>query len=305
MSARGQTRLVVGIGDIHGRFHRVQEWIARLEEARGRVCDLVLAVGDVEAFAHAEDHRRKAAKRAMPAEFADYAEGRARMQRPMYFIGGNNEDFEALHGLQAGGALVENVRYLGRAGVTELDGLRVGFLSGIMAPKHFDTPLVDPKTQQTRKQAGYFRAPEAAAMKNAKDVDILLVHEWPKGLLKRRAPGEAPPRPLRAYRFPWIGNVISREVMEKVRPRWLMAGHSHVPFATSVAHPDGSITRVACLDQAAKPEGAVFWIEFTDGEAARAGWGIDGKVAWHAGEPFTELLTPDVAAADHMDPEMH
>jgi hypothetical protein len=28
--------LVVGIGDIHGRFHRVQEWLAALEQALGR-----------------------------------------------------------------------------------------------------------------------------------------------------------------------------------------------------------------------------------------------------------------------------
>ena len=42
----------------------------------------------------------------MPAEFAEYADGLRRMKRPLYFIGGNNEDFEALHdcarGLRAG-----------------------------------------------------------------------------------------------------------------------------------------------------------------------------------------------------------
>ncbi|HET7042205.1 MAG TPA: hypothetical protein VFI13_09295, partial [Gemmatimonadales bacterium] len=73
MAKRGGTRLVVGVGDIHGRFHRVQQWLAALEGALGHDADLVFAVGDVEAFINAEDHRRKAAKRAMPAEFADIA----------------------------------------------------------------------------------------------------------------------------------------------------------------------------------------------------------------------------------------
>src|SRR5438552_6571956 len=92
--------LTVGIGDIHGRFHRVQEWLAALEAALGRPIDLAFAVGDVEAFATADDHRRKAAKRTMPAEFAEYADARRQLHRPLYFIGGNNEDFEALHSMQ-------------------------------------------------------------------------------------------------------------------------------------------------------------------------------------------------------------
>ena len=92
-----ESLLVAGVGDIHGRFHRVEAWMDALEAARGRPVDMVLAVGDVEAFRHADDHRRKTAKRGMPAEFAEYADGLRRMKRPLYFIGGNNEDFEALH----------------------------------------------------------------------------------------------------------------------------------------------------------------------------------------------------------------
>src|SRR5688500_12711728 len=110
--------LTVGIGDLHGRFNRVQGWLETLERGLGREIDLVFAVGDVEAFRSADDHRRKAAKRQMPAEFADYAEGQRKLHRPMHFIGGNNEDFEALHSMQEGGALAEGLRYLGRAGRT-------------------------------------------------------------------------------------------------------------------------------------------------------------------------------------------
>ena len=101
-----ESLLVAGVGDIHGRFHRVEAWLDALEEARRRPVDLVLAVGDVEAFRLADDHRRKAAKRGMPAEFAVYADGVRAMKRPLYFIGGNNEDFEALHDEQIGRAHV-------------------------------------------------------------------------------------------------------------------------------------------------------------------------------------------------------
>ena len=76
MTSSASKLLIVGVGDIHGRFQRVEQWLAQLEEARGRPVDLVFAVGDVEAFTQSEDHRRKAAKRGMPAEFAEYAAGR-------------------------------------------------------------------------------------------------------------------------------------------------------------------------------------------------------------------------------------
>lgn len=291
----GTRQLVAVIGDIHGRFRRVREWIDQLEQARGRAVDLVLAVGDVEAFAQAEDHRRKAAKRAMPAEFSHFASGDVGFQRPLYFIGGNNEDFEALHGLQGGGTIAPNVHYLGRVGAQTLSGLKVAYLSGIFAPKHIDKPLVLPSSQDTRKQAGYFRREEVAKLQGVKDVDLLVVHEWPKGLLRKTSSGG---KTLRAYRFPWIGNPVSRDVMDHLQPTWVFGGHSHVPFATSINYSNGRVTRVACLDQAAKPEGAVFWFEQEDGESRCAGWGVSGEVAWKAGEPFTEALTPDTPPSE-------
>jgi lariat debranching enzyme len=43
---------------------------------------------------------------------------------------------------------------------------------------------------------------------------------------------------------------------------------------------------VACLDQAAKPEEAVFWMEIQGREALCAGWGTSGEVSWRAGQPW-------------------
>src|SRR5687768_76284 len=147
-----ESLLVVGVGVIHGRCHRVETWLEALESARGRPVDLVLAVGDVEAFRRADDHRRKAAKRTMPAEFAEYADGLAQVKRPLYFIGGNNEDFEALHDSPEGCDLAPNVHYLGRAGLRTVKGLRVAYLSGIHAPRFFEQPLKRPTSLDSAKQ---------------------------------------------------------------------------------------------------------------------------------------------------------
>jgi len=265
------TALIVGVGDIHGRFHRVATWLDVLEHALGRPIDAVLAVGDVEAFATADDHRRKAAKRTMPAEFALFARGESRMTRPFYFIGGNNEDFESLHPLLEGGDVAPGVHYLGRVGTATLAGIRVGWLSGIYAPKWLDTPLQAPTTAATRKQAGYFRRAEVERLRGERRLDLLLTHEWPRGLFAR-----TPGKPVR----PWMGNPLTRTLVDEVQPQWLLCGHSHEQFAATLHHGSGVQTRVACLDEAADPEGSLLWMEWSRGQALRAGWGIDGQASW-------------------------
>jgi len=271
------TALIVGVGDIHGRFHRVQTWLDTLERALGRPIDAVLAVGDVEAFATPDDHRRKAAKRTMPAEFPAFALGESRMKRPFHFIGGNNEDFESLHAVPEGGEVAPGVHFLGRVGTATIAGVRVGWLSGIYAPKWLDTPLQAPTTAATRKQAGYFRRGEVERLRGERQLDLLLTHEWPRGLFAR-----TPGKPVR----PWMGNPVTRSLVDEVQPHWLLCGHSHERFAATLHHPDGVQTRVACLDEAAEPDGAVLWMEWSRGQAVRVGWGIDGHVSWTPAQPW-------------------
>jgi len=267
-----------------------------LEAARGRPVDLVLAVGDVEAFRQPDDHRRKTAKRGMPAEFAEYADGLRKMKRPLYFIGGNNEDFEALHDSPQGFELAPGVHYLGRAGQSTVQGLRIAYLSGIHAPRFYEQPLKRPTSLDTAKQAGYFRAPEVEKLMGLRDVDILLVHEWPRGIVQRaRDEGLSNGRPLPSY---WIGNPVTRRLVDTVRPRWVLCGHSHKAFAVSLGGEGGRpATRIACLDQSARPDEAVFWLEYEGREAVRGGWGVSGQVAWQAGERWNLMRLPPAAAA--------
>jgi lariat debranching enzyme len=284
-ASRRVSLFIAGVGDIHGRFHRVQGWLRALEEGRGKPLDAVFAVGDVEAFKTKDDHQRKAAKRAMPAEFADYVSGQHTLHRPLWFIGGNNEDFQSLHALQEGGEVAEGLHYLGRVGTRRFGALRVAWLSGIHAPRHVDTPLREPTTPATQKQAGYFRTPEVDVLRAVGDVELLLVHEWPRGLFRPTAG-----RPIR----PWMGNPITRTVVDRMKPAWLWCGHSHEPLAATLQHPDGRATRVVCLDEASQPAGSVFWMEWDGLEATEAGWGTSGRPVWHRGEAWGEDTMPSL-----------
>ncbi|HZH03458.1 MAG TPA: hypothetical protein VEY30_06715, partial [Myxococcaceae bacterium] len=172
----------------------------------------------------ADDHRRKAAKRTLPAEFAEYAQGVRHFPRPLYFIGGNNEDFASLDGMPDGGTLAPNVHYLGRAGTVDREGLAIAYLSGIYAPRFIDAPLEPPTSAVKAKQAGYFRTSDLERLRGASRADLMLLHEWPRGLVRRVQGGLK----LRAHRFPWIGNPVVREGVARIRPSWLFCGHSHV-----------------------------------------------------------------------------
>ena len=92
-----------------------------------------------------------------------------------------------------------------------------------------------------------------------------------------------------------MGNPLTRGLVDALHPSWLWCGHSHEALAATLEHKDGQLTRVACLDEATSPEGAVFWMEWEDGEAVHAGWGTSGRSQWRAGEAWGEDKTPEHA----------
>lgn len=284
--------LVAIVGDVHGRFFRVEEWVEELEKNLGEPVAVVLAVGDIETFATPDDHRRKSTKRNMPAEFAAYARGERTMRREFVFVGGNNEDFEDLERFPHGGELVSGVRYLGRAGVRTVHGLRVAFLSGIYAPTRFDRPRIAATSAESSKQAGYFRQADVDVVRAVPSADMLILHEWPRGIAGRdSAVARAGARGIRQRHWPQVGNPHAAAVVSGLRPRWVLCGHLHVPHAATLRWDDGRVTRVACLDQAARPDGGFLWMRW-EGSAVRAvGWGTSGEVEWKPGMPWDERQT--------------
>ena len=281
--------LVAAVGDVHGRFFRVEEWIDTLEQSRGERVAAVLSVGDVETFSTADDHRRKATKRTMPAEFAAYARGERTMARPFYFVGGNNESFEELDALPNGGELVPHVTYLGRAGVRDVAGLRVAFLSGIFAPTRFHRPRLPASSAETNKQAGYFRREDVDVACAVAGADMLLLHEWPRGIAgPESAVAVVGARGIRRSHWTQMGNPHAAVLVTRLRPAWVLCGHIHVPHAATLRWDGGAETKVVCLDQATRSDGGLVWFDLDGSSVRQMGGGTSGEVSWTAGEPWDE-----------------
>ncbi len=268
---RSDRHILVAFGDIHGRFGRLEGWAERLRTSLPLPVCQGLAVGDVEAFRDAHDQRRKATKRTMPAEFAALADGAGSLGFPLAFVGGNNEDFEALSELPDGGEIAPGITYLGRSGMVELAGLKVAYLSGIHAPRFYDAPLLPPRDAASRKHAGYFRRVEVERLAGMRGADLLVLHEWPRGLIR---PG------LEGGPSPWMGNPIARALCEKLRPSWVLCGHGHRAWASELRWADGTHTRVACLNELTSPEQSLLWMEIGSGRVERVGFGFDPRPVW-------------------------
>src|SRR5688572_14634770 len=169
------------LGDIHGDFES-----ARLAMARHTEVPFWLCVGDV-----ADEHGRY---EPLPA--------------PLYWIKGNNENFDTI----AAGAFPENLHFIPNGQLIELDGLRIAGLGGTFAPTMYEVAAKDlPPLKNDRRR--HFVREEVIRCQAMRDVDIFLSHEAP--------------RPFRVHRGNDAGKTPINEILSAMQPRLHLFGHHH------------------------------------------------------------------------------
>lgn len=225
----GPARVIVA-GDVHGEFELLAHTVARVAETIGTV-DAVLAVGDVEANRDEEDaigvHAPTKYRRV--GDFPYVAQGILNIGAPLYFIGGNHEPWPALDAAGPG-RWSEGAYFLGRAGVADVVGFQVAYLSGIYSPRVTDVP----KARRTDiRDRGYYTWEELHQVRRAASrrgsVDFLLTHDWPSDIAATC--GDRP-----------IGRPELRQLCTELRPRWHFCGHMHYSYRASIGTTD-----VVCL----------------------------------------------------------
>ena len=197
------------LGDIHGDFDAVR----RAMKANADV-PFWLCVGDV----------------------AD-AQGRYEFfPSPLYWIKGNNENFDVI----AAGALPEHLHYVPNAQLVEIGPLRVAGLGGTFAPTMYDVPAAElphpkkgsAKATELADRRRHFVREEVDACTRMQRVDVLLTHEAPRPF--RVGPVDAGKTPI-------------NEVLAAMKPRLHLFGHHH--RFTEMRVKD---VRSVCLDLAGK-----------------------------------------------------
>lgn len=229
---------IAALGDVHGEWGQAVTLVAwACAEVGIATSDLaaIFQVGDAEAL-RSEDEVAQVpgpSKYRKLGDFPQVLDGTITVPAPLFFIAGNHEPFAALDadgGLAAGrGRWGPGVTYLGRAGATTIDGLRVGFLSGIWGERRSE-PQPKPR-RRTGREAAYYTASELATTLRATEqgrFDVLITHDWPTGLPVDRADT--------------VGDTHVRRLVETSRATLSLHGHLHRRHRDQIG-----ATEVACL----------------------------------------------------------
>jgi hypothetical protein len=189
------------LGDIHGAFDIVDEILIRHADV-----PLWVQVGDV------------------ASNEGEYFTPAC----PIYFIKGNNEDFDVLAEAAAGRPPARTLFYLRNGGPHQVGPWRVAALGGTFAPSWYHTaaaslpPSRGRRTASTAVKLGksrddkrrHFVREEVLTCKALTNVDLFLTHEAPRPFYP-------------AGRRIDAGKTVINEVLAAMRPRLHLFGHHH------------------------------------------------------------------------------
>src|SRR5213595_2353975 len=195
------------LGDIHGAFTTVQTIMGRHEEVPLWVCVGDVASNDGEYFTP---------------------------ERPLYFIKGNNEDFDVIAAAVKGHPPAPMLHYLANGGPHPVGPWRVAALGGTFAPSWYNTPAASlPPSKGRKASAGslklgksrddkrrHFVRDEVLACKALSRIDLFLTHEAPRPFYP-------------AGRRIDAGKTVLNDVLAAMKPRLHLFGHHH-EFTDSV-----------------------------------------------------------------------
>jgi uncharacterized protein len=189
------------LGDIHGAFDTVRAIMTRHADV-----PLWVSVGDV----------------------ASNEGGYFDPPAPLYWIKGNNEDFDVIAEALAGRPPASRLHYLSNGGPHQVGPWRIAALGGTYAPSWYHTPAASLPPSKGRKASGaslklgksrddkrrHFVRDEVVACKALGNIDLFLTHEAPR-------PFYPAGRRLDA------GKTVLNDVIAAMRPRLHIFGHHH------------------------------------------------------------------------------
>jgi uncharacterized protein len=155
---------------------------------------------------------------------------------PLYWIKGNNDDFDAIAEFVTGACTLERLHYVPNGVRVTAGPIAFAGLGGTFSPTWYDSPapaLPYPRTTRARPlprsralqdKRRHFVRDEVEAGKRLKDVHVFLSHEAPRPFIVER------PRPVAsAGRKAAMdaGKTPINEVLAALRPKLHLFGHHH------------------------------------------------------------------------------
>jgi len=246
-------------GCTHGELEKTYQTIKQIEEQEGSKVDLLLCCGDFQSTRNLSDLACMACpdKYKSMCSFYKYYSGEAIAPVLTIFIGGNHEASNYLQELAYGGWVAPNIYYLGYAGVVEVNGVRIGGLSGIYKGHdylhgHYEKPPYD---DSSIRSAYHIRNVEVFRLKQLASItpDIMLSHDWPRSITKH-GNVEKLLRFKKHFREDVeqdrLGSPPAKDILDTLQPPFWFSAHLHCKFAAIVPHTEtNKSTKFLALDK--------------------------------------------------------
>ncbi len=204
--------MVIGaVADIHGNFDALEQAMSRHPEVPLWIC-----VGDLAS--------RNGSYPEVPA--------------PLYWIKGNNEDFDRIAEWMAG-APSGNLHFIPNGMTAAVGPLVVAGLGGTYAPTLYEKAAAELPHRPKDDKRRHFVREELEACKRLRDVDILMTHEAPRPFIV--IPEAVAGRPGRRVD---AGKPPINDLLMTLKPRLHLCGHHH-RFVDSIR--EG--VRSVCIDR--------------------------------------------------------
>jgi Icc-related predicted phosphoesterase len=141
---------------------------------------------------------------------------------PLYWIKGNNEDFDRIAGWEAGHGLVPNLHLVPNGTSRTVGPLTVAGLGGTYAPTWYETPAAQLPHKPRDDKRRHFVREQVEACKRMHGIDILMTHEAARPFVMVDEPKEGR-KPLRRD----AGKPAINDVLASMKPRLHLCGHHH------------------------------------------------------------------------------
>ncbi|VTZ70538.1 RNA lariat debranching enzyme, putative [Plasmodium chabaudi chabaudi] len=252
--------IVAVVGCTHGELDLVYNSLYRLEEENNFKVNLLICCGDFQSIRYNLDNDSLNVPNKYKKEendFTKYFTGEKKAKILTIFIGGNHEAMNVLKQLYYGGWVAPNIYYLGYSNVLNINGIRIGSLSGIYKKYNFYKKYDEcyPYNDTSKVSAYHIRKYEIEKLKILKNkLDIIVTHDWPNNIEKHGDLNELLKRKpffKTEISSSTLGNPQTEILLNKLKPNFWFAAHLHVKYASIYIHSDKiNYTKFLSLDKA-------------------------------------------------------
>ena len=243
LPVKEETLNVIVTGCIHGSMDKMYKDIQQYSSSKNKKIDLILCTGDFESMRTNYDLKFLSCpeKYREMGDFHKYYSNKVKAPYLTIFIGGNHEASNYLEQNYYGGWVAHNIYYLGRSGVINVKGIRVGGLSGIFNKYdyfrgHFEKNENDIKGD--KKTIFHYREFEIAKISHLKNkLDIFLTHDWPTNLIKEEDKEyiyKLYPHNKNDIIEGTLGSFPAEFILRYLKPYYYICGHMHFYYTNTI-----------------------------------------------------------------------